>query len=87
MAASTTLVFTLTAGALAVKLVEFKPAGTRTDAGMVMPDPETSAVVTVSPPVGAGADNVTVHAAEPGVVTTAGRQVSPATVYGEVMVT
>lgn len=87
VAASTTLVFTLTADALAVKLTELKPAGTRTDAGMVMPDPETSAVATVKPPDGAGADKATVHAADPGVVTVAGAHARPVTVYGEVMVT
>jgi hypothetical protein len=87
VAASTTLVFTLTADAFAVKLAEFKPAGTRTDAGMVMPDPETGAVVTVRPPDGAGADKATVHAVEPGVVTIAGAHARPVTVYGEVMVT
>lgn len=87
VAASTTLVFTLTADAFAVKLAEFKPAGTRTDAGMVMPDPETGAVVTVKPPDGAGADKATVHAVEPGVVTIAGAHARPVTVYGEVMVT
>ena len=87
MAASTTLVFTLTAVALAVKLAEFKPAGTRTDAGTVMPDPDTSAVVTVKPADGAGADKATVHAADPGVVTIAGAHARPVTVYGEETVT
>ena len=87
MAASTALVFALTVDAFAVKPAEFKPAGTKTDDGIVMPDPETSTTATVSPPVGAGADNATVHAAEPGVVTIAGAHASPVTVNGEVMAT
>jgi hypothetical protein len=81
------VVVVLTADAVAVKPPELAPAGTTTDDGIVTGEPEARPVATVSPPVGAGADNVTVHAVEPGVVIIAGEQVSPVTVYGEVMVT
>jgi hypothetical protein len=87
LVANTAVLFVLTADALAVKPAEFEPAGTRMADGMVTPDPEARPVVTVSPPAGAGADNVTVHAAEPGVVIVAGEQASPVTVYGEAMLT
>jgi hypothetical protein len=87
LVARTAVLFALTAAAVAVKLAEFEPAGTRMADGMVTLDPEARPVVTVSPPAGARADNVTVHAAEPGVVTVAGEQVSPVTVYGEAMLT
>src|SRR5271169_4110745 len=87
LVARTAVLFALTANALAVKPAEFEPAGTRMADGIVTPDPEARPVVTVSPPAGAGADKVTVHAAEPGVVTVAGEQVSPVTVYGEAMLT
>lgn len=81
------MLFVLTADAFAVKPTEFKPAGTRMDDGIETVDPEARPVVTVSPPAGAGADNVTLHAAEPGVVIVAGEQVSPVTAYGEAMLT
>jgi hypothetical protein len=87
LAASTAVVFALTVDALAVNPAEFEPAGIKTDDGIVTPDPEARPVVTVSPPAGAGAETVTVHAAEPGVVIVAGEQTSPVAMYGEVMVT
>ena len=76
-AASTAVAFALTLDAFAVKPAEFEPAGTKTEDGIVRLAPEARPVVTVSPPVGAGADNLTVHAADPGVVIVAGKQVSP----------
>lgn len=70
-----------------VKLAEFEPAGTTTDGGIVTLAPEATPVVTVKPPTGAGADNATLQAAEPGMVTIAGEQVMPVTVYGEMTFT
>lgn len=87
LATSTAVAFALTADAFAVKPAEFDPAGTTTDDGIVTFDPEATPVLTVSPPVGAGADTETVQAAEPGVVTVVGEQASPVTAYGELMVT
>ena len=48
---------------------------------------EVTPVFTVSPPVGAGADTVTVHVAESGVVTVAGEQTSPVTAYSGLIIT
>ena len=84
---STAVVVVFTAGAFAVKPAELEPAGTRIDDGMETVDPEARPVATISPPVGAGEDNVTVQAAEPGVVIVAGEQTSPVTVYGEAILT
>jgi hypothetical protein len=85
--ASTAVLVALTVDAFAVKPAEFEPTGTGMDDGMVTVDAEARPVVTVSPPAGAGADKVTVHAAEPGVMTVAGEQVSPVRVYGEAIFT
>ena len=87
LVASTAVLLALTIDAFAVKPAEFEPAGIRMADGIVTVDPEASPVVTVSPPAGAGADKVTVHAAEPGVMTVAGEQVSPLRVYGEAIFT
>lgn len=80
LAANTAVLFALTVDAVAVKPAELEPAGTTTDDGIVTGDPEARPVATVSPPVGAGAETVTVHAAEPGVITVAGEQISPVAV-------
>ena len=71
--ASTAVLVALTVDAFTVKLAEFEPTGTGMDDGMVTVDPEARPVVTVSPPAGAGADSVTLHAAEPGVMIVARR--------------
>jgi hypothetical protein len=67
----------LTLDPLTVNVAAFAPAATTTDGGI-----EKLAVAplnaTVAPPVGAGADNPTVHEADPGVDTTAGVQESEA---------
>jgi hypothetical protein len=87
LAASTAVVFALTVDAIAVNPAEFEPAGITMDDGIVTVDPDATPVVTLSPPAGAGAETVMVHAVEPGVVMVAGEQVSPLAVYGEVTVT
>jgi len=87
LVASTAVLFALTVDAFAVKPAEFAPDGIRMDDGIVTLEPEARPVVTVSPPAGAEADSMTVHAEEPGVVTVAGEQVSPVSVYGDAMFT
>lgn len=47
-----------------------EPAATVKDEGIETPEPPLNA--TVSPPLGAGADSVSVHEAAPGVVNVAG---------------
>jgi hypothetical protein len=70
----------LTADALTVNPAVVDPAATTTDAGILTTDPEAMPIVTVSPPVGAGADTVIVQAAAPGVIIVAGAHFNPLTV-------
>jgi hypothetical protein len=87
LATTTTVVVAVTAKALSVNPALVDPAATITDEGTVTLAAPPVPVVTVSPPVGAGADTVTVHEAEPGVVTVAGVQASALVVNAGLMVT
>jgi hypothetical protein len=77
----------LTAAAVTVKSPAAEPAAITTEDGIVTLAVETMPVFTASPAVGAGADTVTVHVAEPGVVTVAGEQTSPVTAYTGLIIT
>ena len=79
LADTTAAVLALTAGALAINSPAADPAAITTDDGIVTLAVEVTPVFTVSPPAGAGADTVTVHVAESGIVTVAGEQTSPVT--------
>jgi hypothetical protein len=87
LATSTTEVLALTVKAFTVKPALVDPAATVTDDGTATFAAPPVPVVTVSAPVGAGADTVTVHEAEPGVVIVAGVQASEATVNGGLILT
>jgi hypothetical protein len=87
LATSITVVLALTVEAFSVNPALFDPAAIVTDEGTVTLAAPPVPVVTVSPPVGAGADIVTVHEAEPGVVTVAGVQARALTVNGGLMIT
>jgi hypothetical protein len=87
LATSITVVLALTVEAFSVNPALVDPAAIVTDEGTVTLAAPPVPVVTVSPPVGAGADTVTVHAVEPGVVTVAGVQATALTLNGGLMVT
>jgi hypothetical protein len=87
LATSTTVVLALTVKAFTVNPAVVDPAATVTDDGTVTLAAPPAPVVTVSAPVGAGADTVTVHEAEPGVVVVAGVQASEVTVNGGLILT
>jgi hypothetical protein len=77
----------LTVAAFAVNAAVVEPAAMTTDDGIVTLDEEPMPVITVRPWLGAGADVVTVHVAEPGVMIVAGEQVTAVTLYRGVRVT
>ena len=84
---STAVLVELTADAVAVKPAAFAPAGTTTDDGIDTADPDARPVAMTSPPAGAGADRVAVHAVLPGVVIVTGEQMRPVKVKGDEMIT
>lgn len=82
------MVVELTAVDVALKAALVAPAAMLTEAGtLTLAAPPATPRATESPPLGAGADAVTVHDAVPGVVSGFGAQANPVNVVGWLMVT